>query len=74
MDKVTRYKKMYPPTNGINELVIEASGKVHMPTWLIKLLLNDSALKSRKKRIIKKVLKRQLQKLIENYAEQEANN
>jgi hypothetical protein len=73
MNKVERYKQMHPVKNGINELVVESSGKVHMPTWLIRLLIDTSGLKSKKQRIIKKILKRQLQKLIENYVEQEDN-
>lgn len=66
MDKINKYKEMYPAIDGNNELVIEASGKVHIPIWLTKLLIDTSGLKSKKKRIIKKVLKRNLIKLIEN--------
>lgn len=69
MDKIERYKQMHPAKDGINELVVESSGKVHMPIWLVRLLIDASGLKSKKQRIIKKVLKRQLQKLLENYAE-----
>lgn len=69
MDKIGHYKQLYPAKDGINELVVESSGKVHMPTWLVRLLIDTSGLKSKKQRIIKKVLKRQLQKLLENYAE-----
>lgn len=66
MDKISKYKQMYPSKDGKDELVIEASGKVHMPIWLIRLLIDTSGLKSKKKRIVKKVLKRNLIKLIEN--------
>ena len=69
MNKIERYKQMYPTKDGYDELVVESSGKVYMPTWLIRLLIDASGLKSKKSRIIKKVLKRQLQILLENYAE-----
>lgn len=72
MDKIQRYKKMYPAEKGEpNELVIEQSGKVHIPKWLLVLVLHTSGLKSRKKRQVKKILKREIKRLIMNHVEQQ---
>jgi hypothetical protein len=67
MDKITRYKKLFPSEDGVDDLIVHPSGKVTMPKWLICLLLHSSGIKSRKKRTIKKILKTQLKKLISNY-------
>jgi hypothetical protein len=73
MDKLQKYKNLYPTKDGLDNLVLHESGKVSIPKWLIHLLLNESGIKSRKKRILKKVLKRQLQKLLERYVEENTN-
>lgn len=70
MDKIEKYKKRYPIENGIENLIVHSNGKVTIPKWLLCLMLHSSGLKSRKKRIVKKVLKNQLIKLIQNYEEQ----
>lgn len=66
MDKIQRYRKLYPANDGIENLVINPNGTVSIPKWLLCLVLHSSGLKSRKKRILKKVLKKQVIKLIEN--------
>lgn len=68
MDKVQRYKTLYPAEDGIENLAI-VNGKVEIPKWLVHLLLHTSGLKSRKKRLIKKRLKREIIKILENYVE-----
>lgn len=71
MDKLERYKQAYPAAEGEpTEFVIEKSGKVQVPTWLLFLILHSSGLKSRKKRQVKKTLKKELQRIIANYVEQ----
>lgn len=67
MNKIERYKKMYPSEDGIDNLVIHSNGKITIPKWLLCLVLHSSGLKSRKKRILKKVLKKQIIKLIESH-------
>lgn len=69
MNKVEKYKQLYPSENGLDDLILHQSGKVTVPNWLIRLLLDESGLKSKRKRIIKKVLKRQLQKLLQKHSE-----
>ena len=70
MDKIQRYKKMYPSEpNGNDNLIVDSNGKMVVPNWLIRYLVDSSGLKSKKKRIIKKVLKKQLIKILKNYAE-----
>jgi hypothetical protein len=66
MNKVERYRKLYPADDGIENMVINSNGKLTIPKWLICLVLHSSGLKSRKKRIVKKVLKKQVIKLIES--------
>lgn len=71
MDKIERYKKNYPAAEGEpSQFIVESSGKVQVPTWLLFLLIHSSGLKSRKKRQVKKTLKKELQKLIINYVKQ----
>jgi len=57
-----RYKNLYKDNS---ELTINDNGKIHIPIWLIMLLMHRSGIKSRKKRIMKKVLKREVMKLLE---------
>jgi len=71
MDKIQKYKKMYPSKDGNDNLVVDQSGKLIVPTWLMHYVVHSSGLKSRKKRIVKKVLKKQLIKILEKYAETE---
>ena len=69
MDKVQRYKKMYPPVDGVEELVLKPNGSVDLPIWLIRYFLHSTGLKSRKKRLVKKRIKRELIKLLKAYKE-----
>jgi predicted proteasome-type protease len=72
MDKIQKYKKMYPSeANGNENLVVDSNGKLIVPNWLIRYLVDSSGLKSKKKRLVKKVLKKQLIKIVKNYAETE---
>lgn len=66
MDKFERYKKLYPSENMDNKLLVNSNGKIDLPKWLMHLIIHTSGLKSRKKRILKKVLKKQLIKLLLN--------
>lgn len=67
MDKVVRYKKLYPAVDGVENMVLNEDGKVDLPIWLTMLLIHNSGLKSRKKRIVKKRLKREVTKLLQTY-------
>lgn len=71
MDKIQRYKKRFLSEDGIENLIIHADGKTTIPKWLLCLVLHSCGLKSRKKRILKKVLKKQIIKLIENYLDEQ---
>lgn len=58
--------------SGENEnMEVSADGKVHVPVWLMMLVLHSSGLRSKKKRLVKKRLKREVTKLIQNYVENE---
>lgn len=71
MNKIDRYKKMYPSLDGNNDLVVDSTGKLIVPDWLMHYVIHSSGVKSKKKRILKKVLKKQLIKILKNYAETE---
>lgn len=64
MDKITRYKKMYPDPNGLENMILKDNGTVDIPKWLALLLIHNSGLKTKSKRKIKKRLKREVVKLI----------
>lgn len=69
MDKITRYKSIHGESD--KNLTITSSGKVIIPKWLQHLLVDQSGLKTRKKRIFKKVLKKQIIKLIQAHLKNE---
>ena len=71
MNKVDRYKKMYPSEDGNDNLIVDANGKLIVPKWLMYYVIHSSGIKSKKKRILKKVLKKELINLLQNYAETE---
>lgn len=58
---IAKYKKLYGDDG---EFTVSESGKVLMPLWLIMLLIHKSGVKSRKTRILKKVLKKEFMKMI----------
>ena len=66
MDKITRYKKMYPDPNGLENMVLKDNGTVDIPKWLALLLIHNSGLKAKSKRKIKKRLKQEVIKLIKS--------
>ena len=72
MDKIQRYKKLYPAENGIENLTL-IDGHVKIPHWLICLIIHTTGLKSRKKRLVKKRLKREVTKLILTHVKQEGS-
>lgn len=59
--KIEYYKKLY----GDGEVKLLPNHRMEVPTWLVALLINKSGLKSRKKRLLKKRLKREIHKAIE---------
>lgn len=65
-----RYKKLYAVENESDNIKIE-NNKANIPTWFAMYLLHSSGIKSKKKRIVKKILKNQLQKVILNYVKSE---
>jgi hypothetical protein len=71
MNKVDRYKKMFAVSGENENMEVSADGKVHVPVWLMMLVLHSSGLRSKKKRLVKKRLKREVTKLIQNYVENE---
>jgi|OM-RGC.v1.035012705 hypothetical protein len=64
MDKITRYKRMYPDPNGLENMILKDNGTVDIPKWLALLLIHNSGLKAKSKRKIKKRLKREVVRLI----------
>ena len=69
MNKVDRYKKMYPSEDGNDDLIVNSNGKLIIPQWLVHYVIHSSGIKSKKKRILKKTLKKQLIKILQRYAE-----
>lgn len=66
MDKFEKYKKLYSKPNDPESLTLHPDGKVDLPTWLGVYFLHSSGLKSRKKRLVKKRIKRELIKALKN--------
>jgi len=71
MNKVDRYKKMFHKSDEPENMQVSSDGIVHVPIWLMMLVLHSSGLRSKKKRLVKKRLKREVMKLIQNYVENE---
>jgi hypothetical protein len=57
---------LYKKTYGGEDDVIFKEDMVVIPKWLEMLVLHRSGLKTRKKRIVNKVLKREIDKLLTN--------
>jgi hypothetical protein len=55
------YKKKYPDAR---DIYIDTRGRVDLPLWAIYYLLDFAGLRSRKKRLVRKVLKRELTRAI----------
>jgi len=58
------YKEKYPDPRGIEELTLHKNGQVDIPLWLIMYIMKASGVRSKKSRIIKKTIKRGLNKLL----------
>lgn len=59
---IERYKKLYG--DGVDKIEIRDDGRHTIPIWLFMLLLHKSGLKSRKWRVVKKVVQREYNKLL----------
>ena len=66
MTTLERYKKMYSKPNDSDNVLI-TDNKVTIPTWLAVYLLHSSGIKSKKKRIVNKTIKKQLSKVLKKY-------
>lgn len=64
MNKIEKYKMLYPDPNGLDNILLKPDGKVEVPKWLVLYLVHRSGLKTKKKRKFKKRLKKELVKLI----------
>lgn len=73
MTTIDIYKKMYSKEGESDSVIVEPTGSVTLPNWLRIYLIHSSGVKTKKKRLLKKVLKKQLIKIIKNYAEQQNN-
>jgi hypothetical protein len=65
MSKTARYKTLYGNPNDNGDITITQEGKVTLPAWLALLLIHNSGLRSSKKRLVKKRLKREVMKAIQ---------
>lgn len=45
-------------------ITVGKNGLVQLPEWVVKAIIKEAGLRSKKKRIIKKVLKREFQQMI----------
>jgi hypothetical protein len=62
MKPLSWYKEHYP--DNVNPKIQD--GKVYLPLWVLKFYLDKSGLKSKKKRLMKKVLKRLILEELKN--------
>lgn len=68
MDKISKYKQMYLTVDNKEEITF-TNGRFEVPMWLQMLLLDSSGIKSKKKRVVKKIIKKQLTKMLLEYVE-----
>lgn len=62
MKSIEWYKEKYKSDS--MDLVIHSDGRVEVPLWLKEYILRKSGLKSKKRRIVKKVINRELTEII----------
>lgn len=60
--QTARFKKKH----GDGEASVTSEGRLFVPLWLANMLLHLSGIRSKKKRIIKKTLTREIHKLLES--------
>ena len=58
-----KYKSLYGEDG---EFKISEDGRVFVPTWFLMLVIHRSGVKSRKIRILKKVVKKEINKLLKD--------
>jgi hypothetical protein len=58
------YKEKYPDPRGIEDVMMQSDGQLIIPLWLLMYIMKASGVKSKKGRIIKKTIKRGIDKLI----------
>ena len=61
---IFNFKKKY----GEGELKVNSEGRVELPLWLAAMLLHLSGVRSKKSRIQKKVILRELTKLLDKHS------
>ena len=61
-DHIEAFKQKH----GDGELKVESNGRVEVPVWLMKMVVHLSGIRSRKRRVLKKVVKREVGQLIQN--------
>lgn len=71
MTAIERYKQLYSEPGDPDGIIIK-NGAVVVPFWLLLFLIHKSGIKSKKRRILKKVLKRQLNAAIKDHLKNEA--
>lgn len=64
MKPVEWYKEKYKDPRGLEELTLHKNGQVDIPFWLLMYIMKASGVRSKKSRVIKKTIKRGLDKLI----------
>ena len=60
-EHINKFKVKY----GDDEITMRPDGRMHVPVWLLEMVLHLSGLKSRKRRIVKKTITRKINELLE---------
>ena len=66
MKSLEWYKQKYKSLDGKDELVLLPNGAIEVPHWLVMYLVHKEGLRSKKKRILNKMVKKEINKALEH--------
>lgn len=62
---IEQHMQRFKLAHGDGEAKINEQGRLEIPTWLLKMIVHLSGIRSRKRRIIKKTITRKINEMLE---------
>lgn len=62
---IEQHINRFKAKHGDGEIEMAPDGRMHVPVWLLEMVLHLSGVRSRKRRIVKKVITRKINELLQ---------
>ena len=62
---IEQHINRFKAKHGDGEIEMAADGRMHVPVWLLEMVLHLSGVRSRNRRIVKKVITRKINELLQ---------